>query len=532
MKKKAISLFLALTLVLSLTACSNSDNGTAEEPVATKTETQNSEEAEEEGLKEIIISEQWTIDSVDPVSQGKVMNQKCRVTELLVETDERMNLIPGLASSWENTDENTWIFKIQEGIQFHDGTALNAEAVKWSLDNAFEISPSLVKRSNIESVEATGDYEITIKTTQPNAELPAYLHDASLGIVAASTYDADGNVTTPIGTGPFRFESFDEAKGELSVVKNEEYWGTLPTYNRLVIRMITDESVRAMSVESGEVDIAVDVPFSEMEALDSKDDLRVECYDTNRIYYGYFNAASMFSDKNVRQAICYAIDRDTISKEVLYGCGTPASGPFNSSIAWSNPEIEGYKYNPDKALELLKEVGWEDTDGDGILDKDGKSFSFDILTFSSRPGLPVMAQAMQAMLSEIGIQVEVKVMDNNAINEEMEKSDTWGINLTTAAAGLVPSSVYFLNSFSSANTEVYGYSNLELDEMLAACAAEYDQDKRYEMSKEIQAYIVDEAEEIFVCNYGVNYVFHENITNFKFNVEARDWMLNTDIEID
>lgn len=123
-------------------------------------------------------------------------------------------------------------------------------------------------------------------------------------------------------------------------------------------------------------------------------------------------------------------------------------------------------------------------------------------------------------------------MDNNAINEEMEKSDTWGINLTTAAAGLVPSSVYFLNSFSSANTEVYGYSNLELDEMLAACAAEYDQDKRYEMSKEIQAYIVDEAEEIFVCNYGVNYVFHENITNFKFNVEARDWMLNTDIEID
>ena len=143
-----------------------------------------------------------------------------------------------------------------------------------------------------------------------------------------------------------------------------------------------------------------------------------------------------------------------------------------------------------------------------------------------------MAQAMQAMLSEIGIQVEVKVMDNNAINEEMEKSDTWGINLTTAAAGLVPSSVAFLNSFSSANTEVYGYSNLELDEMLAACAAEYDQDKRYEMSKEIQAYIVDEAEEIFVCNYGVNYVFHENITNFKFNVEARDWMLNTDIEID
>ena len=534
MKKKAASLFLALMLALSLTACGSAGNKT-EDAAAPTTGTEaekNAEPLAEADPKEIIISEQWTIDSVDPVSQGKVINQKCRITELLVETDEGMNLVPGLASSWENADENTWVFQIQKGIKFHDGTELDAEAVKWSLDNAFEISPSLVKRSNIETVEATGDYEITIKTSQPNAELPAYLHDASLGIVAASSYDADGNVIAPIGTGPFRFDSFDEAKGELSVAKNEGYWGSLPTYDRLCIRMITDESVRAMSVESGEVDIAVDVPFSEMEALDAKDDLRVECYDTNRIYYGYFNATTLFADKNVRQAVCYAIDRDTISKEVLYGCGTPATGPFNSSIAWSNPNIKGYEYSPSKALELLKEAGWEDTDGDGILDKDGEKFAFDILTFSSRPGLPVIAQAMQAMLSEIGIQAEVKVMDNNAINEEMENSDTWGINLTTAAAGLVPSSIYFLNSFSSANTEIYGYNNPELDEMLAACAAEYDEAKRYEMSKEIQAYIVDEAEEIFVCNYGVSYVFHENISNFKFNVEARDWMLNTDIQID
>lgn len=483
-------------------------------------------------VKSILITEQWSVGSIDPVSNGKVVNQKLKITETLVNTDNSLNLLPGLATEWHNTDENTWVFQIREGVTFHDGTPMTAEEVRWSIQNALEQRPTQVSLTKIDTVEATDTYELTITTSEPNAELPAYLHDSSMAIVGAGSYNEAGEFVTPVGTGPFTLDYFDEALGEISVVKYDGYWGDMPGYDCLTMQVMTDPSIRAMAIENQEVDIAVDVPFSEIESLAALDYLTVECHDTNRVYYAYLNANSFFADKSVRQALSYAIDRETIYNDVLYGCGTPAVGPFNADIAWSNTEMPGYPYDPVKAQELLTEAGWTDSDGDGVLDKDGVDFKFDLLTFSDRPGLPKMAEAMQAMLGEVGMAVEIKIMDSGAIKDEIANSDTWGINLTTAQSCLVPSCSYFFqNAFSSATTSAYGYENAELDAMITACMSEFDQEKRYELSKELQAYLVDEAEEIFICNYGVSYVFNETISNFKFDVDCRDWILNADIHV-
>lgn len=521
---KLVTLLLAVMLMVGMFAgCGAKTEKPAEDPAAPDTNAE----------KVLRIGELWAITDIDPSYDGTILKEKAMVIEVLCDVDESFNLIPCLATDWKNVDENTWEFNIKQGVKFHDGSDLNAEAVVWSLTNALEKDPTEVTKTKIDTVTATGDYEVTIKTSEPNAEIPEYMHMSSMGIVAKSSYDSNGKLIAPIGTGPFKVDNFDVSTGVLTTVKNEDYYGTIPTIDKVTMTGMTDASTRAMALESNEIDFTCDLPYNQLEHLSSLDNVKIEKYDTARVYCIDLNMNSpLFQDKNVRHAISMAIDRNTIANDVLYGCGTPAKNMYTENMAWCNKDIDGSAFDLEQAKKLMTDAGWADSDGDGILDKNGTPFEFTIITYTERPGLPLIAEAMQAQLGELGIKVNVTTMENSGINEHITSGKEWGMYLSGSATCMTPSCVYFLNNKYRGTTNKYGYASSEMDALLDKCLKTFDTEERFAVSKEIQALAMDELPIIYVCNYGVAYGFSSRVSNFKFNPTAHDYMWNVDIAID
>lgn len=542
-KMMALAMIGTMMAGCGSTATSTADSGSTAKSKSEQTEEKKEdaaapaeETAAESGEKVLRIGELWAVEGIDPVGHDATLcKEKLMIIETLTEADENFRLIGGLAESWENADENTWIFNLREGVKFHDGTDMDAEAVKWSLDYAFENDPTHVTKCFVDEITVTGDYQITVHTSKPYAELPEYFHEASLGIFAKSSIDENGDFIQGalIGTGPFKLESFDVATGTVTTLKNEEYWGTPTTLDKVVLVGLNDANSRALALENNEVDFTCDLPFNQIEYLNSLDNCYVESYDTARLYQANLNLKrSFFADKEVRQAVSYGIDRETIANETLFGAASPAKGIYTDNMAWANTEIAGYAYDPDKATEMLEKAGWKDTNNDGTIDKDGEEFKFTIYTYPDRPGLPLIAEAIQAQLKPLGIGVDIITEDYSAISKDIEDGKEWGMYLSGNATCMIPSCFNYLDKQFSSSSNAYGYKNDKVDELLAKCASEYDTEKRYEISKEIQAVIMDDLPVMEICNYGVSYGFNSKVSNFKFNPTAHDYMFNTDITVE
>ncbi len=529
--KTALSLGLAVAMIIGATACGGGNapasSGASSAGSAASSTSANANE------KVLRIGELWDIKTIDPVSDGTLMKEKASVGECLVEVDDHFGLREGLATKWTNPEPTKWVFTLRSGVKFSNGDAMDAKAVVWSLENAFKQNPTHTTKTNIDKIEATGDLEITVTTKTPNAEIPEYFHTAGLCIIHPDSYK-NGEMALPIGTGPFKVESFDASTGVLTLVKNDNYWGNKPALDKVVLTGMSDSSTRALALESGQIDFTCDLPFNEIDRLNKLDNAYVESYDTARVYSAYFNCKDeKFADKNVRHAISMAIDRETISKEVLFGAGTPAKNMFNENMAWNNEKVDGSKFDKAQAVSLLEKAGWKDTDGDGVLDKNGKKFEFTIYTYPERPGLPLIAEAMQAMLQEVGIKTKVVTQPSGTFSKEVRDSgDEWGMYLAAMASCMVPSCYNFLdNQYNTANSKPYGYENPKFDELINKAKAEFDTQKRYEISREIQALAEDELNIMYICNYGVSYGFSKKVSNFKFNPTAHDYEWNTDISI-
>jgi peptide/nickel transport system substrate-binding protein len=301
-------------------------------------------------------------------------------------------LKPLLAVSWSQIDDNTWEFKLRDDVYFHDGSKMTADDVKLSLERANKLNSRITSLLKMKSIEVVDPTTLRIKTSEMNPILPAILHYPSTVILSQKSLDKDGNVVSPIGTGPFQFESFDDQTHELTVVRNDKWWDGKPKLEKIVLKPIQDPNTRAMAIENGEVDFTVDVPYNEVERINALDGITVEKYENPRIYYLYFNFQhSPLDDAKVRQAIAYGMDKNSIVEYVLFGVGKAAIGPFMPSFSWANDKLAPYDYDVEKARDLLAQAGWKDNGGDGLVDKDGKPLELSLFTWPQRPGQPPMA---------------------------------------------------------------------------------------------------------------------------------------------
>jgi len=473
--------------------------------------------------------------SLDPAQESSgLLADKAQIVETLVGVNPDMSLKPKLAVSWKQLDDKTWEFKLRDNVLFHDGSKMTAEDVKFSLERANKLNtrvPSLLK---LESIEVVDPLTIKIRTTEPNYILPAALHYAApLGIISPKSVNDKGEIIKPIGTGPFSFESYDEKTHVLTVTKNDKWWGGEVKLDKIVIKPITDSNTRALSLENGEVDFTVDVPYNEIDKLNSTAGISVDKFENSRLTYMYFNLKKApFDDVRVRQAIAYGMDRKSIVDRVLFDVGAPAIGIYRPDFYWTNKSLVAYDYNAQKAKDLLAQAGWKDTNGDGIVDKDGKNFEMSLITFPNRPSLPLMAEAVAGELKEIGIKANVEVLESGVASSRQQSGD-FDAGLSAVSVAMVPDPSYILESYFESNgVNNYGYSNANVDKLLRDAANSKEENDRISKYKEVQSIIQNDVPIIPMTYYEMVVAKKDYVKGYVFDQTSHDYTLTPETYIE
>ena len=420
------------------------------------------------------------------------------IVETLFAFDQDMNLVPELATGYEMASDKEWIIKLREGVEFHDGTPLNADAVIYSLHRVMD-DPNNKWHDRfdfVDSVDAQDDHTIKITTKEVYAPTLAALADVRIAsIVSPAATDLEHH---PVGTGPFKFVSY-EPDVKLVLEKNENYWKGPVKADRATVSYISQPETRALMLEGGEADIVWALPAQWYETIDDAPSTKVVSKDTMRTYFMFVNTAKPPLDKvEVRQAISYAIDREELVDSALEGvAGTPAKGFWSSNYPWSvNDEIEGYPYNPERAKELLESAGltW---DGQAWL-YDGQPFELVIKTYTSRPANKPSAELVASQLEKIGIKASITTLEGAAITSDMSKGD---YDLALYAYGTATSGDpdYFVSQqFLSSGTEA-GYTRYSgIDDMILKGRSTLDENERMKIYKQIQERVLQDCPEIFL----------------------------------
>ena len=451
--------------------------------------------------------------------------------ETLTKFDEKMNIQPWLAEKWTISDDKlTWTFKIRDGVKFSNGNPLTAEAVKASIERAFAKNTRAATFFKYTEMKAEGQ-NLIITTDKPAPSMPGYLADPLFLIVDVSAEkDRDFAKQGPICTGPYVCESFVKEKAVMK--KNPNYWDGEVPFETVEIPSIDDPNTRAMALQSGEVDMAVNIAPGDVGLFNDTSKYHVDKIASLRTVLARINEKGILGDPKVRAAFISMCDRTSYNEVILKGTFIEGKAPVPPSLDYGFDQLsDPNHYDIERAKKLLDEAGWKDTDGDGIRDKDGKPLSVDFIIYNSRAELPIYAEAVQADGKKIGFDIKVKTVDYNlldkiGINGEY---DLLISNIITANTG---DPEIYLNWYWRTNKDGdnqqngSGYSNPEYDAKCAALAVEFDPAKRRQLMIEMQQILLNDAAALFLGYPETNIISSTKITGATMYPSDYYWITN------
>ncbi|MEK6267211.1 MAG: glutathione ABC transporter substrate-binding protein [Planococcus sp. (in: firmicutes)] len=489
MNKKWLFL-LTLIGLLILGACSEST-------IPEGTESGGSSSSSDAGDQEVIYAS--TTDAVglsptmtnDSVSSS-VMSQ---IYENLFERNpETMELEPKLAESYENPDELTWVIKLKEGIEFQDGTPFNAEAVKYTFEKLIDPATAAPRASLLEPIDtvtAVDETTVEIKTKYPYGPLLAALSHSNAAIISPTADEAQDLMQNPVGTGPFKFESWNQGD-QVVLVKNEDYWDGAPTLDKVTYKVVPEVSTAISMLQTGEVNFIDALPSEQLSRVESLENVEVTKKDGTPVYYLTFNHSRERNENpDFRKAVASAINRDAFV-EKLNGLGVRSNSVLGPQVFGYDESADeaGTAYDPEAAKQLVEENGF----GDEPIK----------LLAANRDNFILMAEIVQAQLTEAGFNVEIETME-------------WATFLDTARAGEYDLTFLSWSNVTSDGSEMLypnfhsdnvgasnraQYSNPEFDKLVEASRTTVDQDERKQFLDEANQLMLDE-DAVVVMYHGV-----------------------------
>ncbi len=430
---------------------------------------------------------------------------------------------PALAESWEISDDGTvYTFHLRSGVSFHDGSPLNAEAIKFNFDRMLDEShpfyntgpfPLSFFFSSVDTVEAVDDLTVRIALTEPYAPFLSNLAYSPGLMVSKAAVEQHGQEfgRNPSGTGPFRFVEW-RSNEAVVVEKNAEYWDGAPSLEAVIYRPITDANTRTAEMLAGGIDLMVEVPPVTLSEFQSGDFKIIEQAGPH-LWFLILNAKEgPFADKRVRQAANYAINKSALVNDILEGTAEVAAGPTPPAFAWAyNEALEPYPYDPEKAKALIAEAGAE-----------GAELTFYVTEGGSGMLDPIaMGTAIQADLQAVGFSVKIETYEWNTflgeVNPGLEgKADMAEMAWMTNDPDTLP----FLALRTSAWPDQGGfnsgyYSNPDVDDLLEKARVSTSQDERAGLYKKMQEIVQEDAPWVFIANWKQNAVTSANVENFQ-----------------
>lgn len=395
--------------------------------------------------------------------------------------DDSMKIVPRLAERYEVAPDGvTWTFHLRQGVHFHDGAVLDAEAVKANFDRVLDPVANhkrLSLFSMIDRVEAVDPSTVRIVTKYPFGAFEPTIAHVSAAIVSPAVARAHGKAfgsaaDAVSGTGPYRVVSWKKDQ-EIVLERFDGYWGTKGATRRIVYRPIPEAAARVLALESGDVDVISRIPAADIPRLEQRSDVEVHKLPGVGAQQFRFNVAKKpFTDRRVRQAISYAINRPAIVKNLVASFAVPSTSAL-TSIMRGYTNLGEIPYDPDKARALLAEAGYP------------HGFSTRIATTPRYPMGVELAEAVAADLKAVGIQATIDVFDWATMVQfwaglpparNPQEIFIMGAGASTADAdwGLRP-----IFRTAPTNENNYGYySNAEFDQVIEAAMRETDPAKR------------------------------------------------------
>ncbi len=457
------------------------------------------------GDKHLNVALFWVSATLDPAKDydGWVLS-RIGAGETLLRLDENARPKPCLADTWEQTDDNTWVFHIRDGVTFSNGKAVDAQACKSAIERAFELNERAEEYFLLEAVEAEGQ-KLTIMTARPSGAVLNNLCEPLFTIVDTDAEEQDMD-RAPVCTGPYVVESF-EPEVSVNLVKNENYWDGPVGLDTITVRQVADSDSRVMAMESGEADLTTTIDNMNLALF--QDETRYSVYETigprtNVVYMN--NGTGFLKDQAIRQALLYGTDRQTYADLID---GEKAVGLYSTALACGRDLTDTYGWDQEKAKALLDEHGYVDTDGDGIREKEGQNIilKYYLSADHGSSDAALIAQAVQADAAKIGIGIELVQAENLAQIKSSHSFDLCSANDSTAPTG-DPEVFLSLHYLTGASANYGEYSNEEADRMIRELQSVFDEDERQSLAREISQKILDDG----ACLY-ISYIYGNTVTS-------------------
>ncbi|WP_251551989.1 ABC transporter substrate-binding protein [Neobacillus muris] len=500
MKKKSFKMLLIALLAISmfLAGCSGKSSETSGEK----------DSGSDSGSKKdtLVYGRGGDSTSLDPITTTE--GEAFKVTENIFETlvsygDQDTTIHPGLAEKWDVSEDGlTYTFHLRQGVKFHDGTDFNAAAVVFNFERwmngdeeKFPYYTMFGGYKNdeghvISEVKAVDEYTVQFVLKRPQAPFLKNLAMSPFGIASPAAVEKYGDDfrSNPVGTGPFKFVEWKQ-NDTITLEKNADYWQEgLPKLNKVIFRVIPENTARLNALVNGEIDIMDGLNNSDEDTVLANDQLQViERPSMNVGYIGMTTTRKPFDNKLVRQAMNYAIDKKAIIDAFYGGKAEPAVNPMPPSIEGYNDAIKDYPYDLEKAKELLKEAGYE------------KGFEIDLWAMPvARPYMPEaqkVAEVIQDSLSKIGVKAKIQSVEWATYLDKAAKGEFDMFMLGwTGDNGDPDNFLYTLLDKDSIGSNNYSYySNDELHDILIEAQTETEQAKRNELYKKAQEIIKEDA---------------------------------------
>jgi ABC-type transport system substrate-binding protein len=462
------------------------------------------------------------LDTVDPHAQTTTMvyNVLRHCYETLVWFDEKGNVIPWLAEKWEvSPDGKVYTFYIRKGVKFHDGSELDAYVVKANFDRWLDPTVRVPQRGQlgpIERVEVVDKYTVKVYMKTPYAVFLKAL-GVYLLITSSEVITSFGNktITEVVGTGPYKFVAWEKGR-RIVIERFDDYWGEKPVLKRIEWLVIPEASTRLAALLAGDVDFAFNLPPTDLERVKGDARFTVLTPTSNRIIFVAMVPRGPLADPKVRQAINYAVDVDSIIKNVLYGLGIKTNAPLPPHF-FGYADMPPYTYNPEKAKQLLAEAGYP------------QGFKVVLMHPTGRYLMDKqVAEAIQAYLSKVGITVELKTMDwPSFVAELLKPLDQKTHDMVLLGWGPAIADAHFVlyGQFHSSQATPRGlaaahYNNSEVDKLLEAALAELNESKRAEYYKRAIEIIWRDAPWVFLYTQKWFYASSASLEGYKVHIDG------------
>lgn len=485
MKKSLWGLMLSLAVVLA--GCSGgeeSGGAEGEEPV------------EQSDSKTLVVANGTDVTSFDIHDHNTTSTEAVHVNmfNYLLTNNGEEGFKPDLAESWENVDDKTWSFKLKEGVKFHNGEDLTADDVKYTLERIAK-DDTLLEHGNynqIQEVKVLGDYEFEIITKNPEPALLNRLSRLGSGILPKDYIETEGwevFLEQPVGTGPYKFKEWKK-DDRLTLEANTEYFGEAPKWEEVVFRSIPEDSTRVSELLTGGVDVAVNIPPTDVERINETDGVSVVQTPTQRVMMFTLRTdeGSVTGDPKVREAIDLAIDKQAIVDSLLEGAGTVTRTRVTPGNVGANEDLYGQSlYDPEKAKQLLEEAGHAD--------------GFE-LSLSAPNGRYLKdketVELVSAMLSEVGITVNLELLEWSAFNQKYQERGFGEMFYIGYGNSMFDASLALDRLTTEEAAGESDYNNPEVNDLLLAAEQNMDADERAQQYQKAQELIAEDRPQIYM----------------------------------